>query len=69
MNQPLSEYLRNKEKQEQTFFSIKNGLQNYYPRATPIPKQEYENWYPIAAKVTLWNYENKGDNPDKTHVK
>ncbi len=69
MSQPIQEYLKNKAIQEQTFFSIKNGQQNYYPRVTPIPKNEYENWYPMEAKVSLWNNNPKGDNPDKTHVR
>jgi hypothetical protein len=68
MNQPIQEYLRNKHKLEQTFFNITNGVGNYYPRVTPIPKKEYEDWYPLGGKVTLWNFNEKGPNPDKKRV-
>lgn len=69
MSQPLQEYLNNKQKQVETFFKIINGEGHYIPRLNPIPKKEYEQWYPIEDKVTLWSFNQKGDNPDKTHVK
>lgn len=70
MNQPLSEYLSHKQKQETASFKIKNGDGIYFPDTpNPIPKKDYEKTCPIGAKVTLWNNLHKGDNPDKTHVK
>ncbi|HRP30424.1 MAG TPA: hypothetical protein PKV73_00965 [Agriterribacter sp.] len=64
MKQPLTDYLKNKQKQEQTRFVIKNGEGNYYPRQTPIPKKEFENWYPLGKEITLFNHVEKGINPN-----
>jgi len=65
MKQPLTDYLKNKNKQEQTRFVIVNGEGNYYPRQNPIPKKEFEqNWYPLGRNITLWDHIHKGENPD-----
>lgn len=64
MRQPLADYLKNKSKQEQTRFVIKNGEGNYYPRLKPIPKKEFENWYPLGKVITLFSHVEKGINPN-----
>jgi len=68
MNQPLNEYLRNKDKQEQTRFVIKNGVGEYVAPLYNIPKQSFENWFPLGDKVTLFSHYEKGSNPDKKRV-
>jgi hypothetical protein len=68
MNQPIQEYLRNKHKQEQTLFSIKNGEGIYYPKKTPMPQKEFESYFPLGGKVTLFSFVPKGENPDKKRV-
>lgn len=64
MKQPISDYLKNKTKQEQTRFLITNGKGHYYPRLNPIPMKEFENWYPLGTRITLWNHIEKGINPN-----
>lgn len=65
MKQPISDYLKNKAKQEQTRFVIKDGIGHYYPRLNPIPKKEYENnWYPLGKIITLFDHVEKGINPN-----
>lgn len=66
MSQPLTEYLKNKDIQEQTPLKIVNGIAVYEVLGVPIPKKEFEDWYPMSGKVALWNQIHKGDNPDKT---
>ncbi len=65
MSQPQSpsEYLHNKNKTEQTFFSyhpILGGF--YYPNGLPISKEDYEAMYPIASKVQAPSLRYKGEN-------
>lgn len=73
MSQPLSEYLRNKE--------IRNRLRFIYNAITGesgyelqpgvlLSKETVFEMYPVSeGKVILWNFNQKGDNPDRTHVK
>lgn len=73
MNQPLSEYLRNKE--------IRNRLRFIYNAITGesgyelqpgvlLSKETVFEMYPVSeGKVILWNFNSKGENPDRTHVK
>lgn len=68
MNQPLSEYLKNKNKQESTMFSIKNGEGLYYPKQTPMPQKEFESYFPLGDKVKLFSHYPKGENPDRKRV-
>lgn len=68
MNQPIAEYLRNKYKQEQTRFVIKNGVGQYAPKMYTIPKKEFETWFPLGDKVVIFDHYPKGENPDRTRV-
>ncbi len=73
MNQPLSEYLRNKE--------IRNNLRYICNAITGdegyelqpgilVSKETVFAMYPISdGKLILWNFNQKGDNPDGTHVR
>lgn len=68
MNQPLTEYLKNKEKLDNTFFQIVNGEGIYYPKGNPMPQKEFESHFPLRDKVKLFHFYPKGDNPDKKRV-
>lgn len=73
MNQPLSEYLRNKEIRNSLRFihNAITGESGYelQPGVLLSPDAIYE-MYPMAeGKLQLWNSNHKGENPDGTHVR
>jgi len=70
--QPLSEYLRNKEKRN-SFRFIYNAITGYegyeMEPGVLVSKATVFEMYPVSdGKVILWNYNPKGDNPDRTHI-
>ena len=68
MTQPIQEYLRNKEKLDSTFFTIRNGEGIYYPKQTPMPQKEFESHFPLGTKIKLFDFYPKGENPDRKRV-
>ncbi len=55
MTQTPSEYIKNKYKREQTFFTINSrGEGFYYPKPLiPIAMAEFEKHFPLATKVSM----------------
>jgi len=71
MNQPLNEYLRNKEARRNTPWryigETKQG--GYLIEDGVLASDDHLNkLYPLGEKVTLWDFNPKGDNPDKKRV-
>jgi len=71
MTQPLKEYLKNKEARtnlawhfngntEQSGYILSNGVL--------MSEDTIHEMYPLGSKITLWNYNQKGDNPDRTRI-
>jgi len=71
MNQPLREYLKNKEAREQMPYTYLGWLGTgfYSDKDNVLSDEECKNKYPLAETVTLWNYQNKGRNPDGTYIR
>ncbi len=72
MSQPLSEYLRNKDIRINLPFRYNGGTneKGYILAGVCIASEEHiKTMYPLSDKVKLWNANEKGDNPDKTHVR
>jgi len=71
MNQPLSEYLKNKEIRNNLPYRYLGyaGMGFYFMNGEALSQEDIERLLPIKAKVTLWNAQNKGPNPDKTHIR
>ncbi len=71
MNQPIQEYLKNKAARINLPFRY-NGTSNekgYILAGVCLASEEHVNkMYPLGAKVTLWDFNDKGPNPDKTHI-
>ena len=71
MNQPIQEYLRNKEAIKNTpwRYSGKTQQSGYLLGNGVLASEEHikEN-YPLGEKVTLWDFKPKGENPDRTRV-
>lgn len=71
MNQPISEYLRNKEARTNATFHYNGvtGEKGYLLTADVIMREEaLHEMFPLGEKITLWNFYEKGENPDGTHV-
>jgi hypothetical protein len=71
MNQPLHEYLHNKEAREnKTFhFNGATGQKGYLVEPGILASDEHLNkLYPLGSKVTLWDFIEKGENPDKKRL-
>ncbi len=72
MNQPLSEYIKNKTIRMNLAWRY-NGATNekgYILAGVCLASEEHiKQMYPVGAKVTLWNDNYKGDNPDGRHIK
>lgn len=69
MNQPLSEYLRNKDIRNNSHYRISPEGVGYVLEDNKVLKESvvFER-YPLGSKITLWNYNPKGQNPDGTRV-
>jgi hypothetical protein len=70
MNQPLNEYLRNKEARYQMSYTYLGWLQTgfYSDKENVLSPEELAKQYPLGEKVTLWDFNEKGPNPDKKRV-
>lgn len=71
MNQPIAEYLRNKEVRANMPFRFNGatGEKGYLLTADILMREEsLHEMYPLGDKITLWNFNDKGDNPDKKRV-
>lgn len=71
MNQPLNEYLKNKEIRHNMpyHFNGATGNKGYMLTTETIMSDESINeMFPLGEKVTLWDFNNKGENPDKKRV-
>lgn len=67
MNQPLSEYLKNKEIRNNMRYTCNPQRQGYVIlEHCIISDEEVNEMLPLREKVLLWNHNNKGQNPDKT---
>lgn len=68
--QPLAEYLKNKSIRANLRYLRTPKERGYVLANGVIVSEEMINeMYPITqGKVTLWNYNQKGQNPDKTWV-
>ncbi len=71
MNQPLSEYLKNKTIRTNLPWRY-NGVTNdkgYVLAGVCLASEDHvKQMYPIGDKVVLWNFNHKGPNPDKTRI-
>ena len=71
MTQPLKEYLKNKEIRQNLPFHYNGSTdQRGYLLAEGIliSEENVHEMYPLGSKITLWNWDNKGDNPDSTSL-
>ena len=71
MNQPIQDYLRNKEARRNMPFHFNGatGQKGYLVESGILASEEHLNeLYPLGEKVTLWNHNDKGSNPDKKRV-
>jgi hypothetical protein len=70
MNQPIQEYLRNKEAREQMPYTYLGwmGTGFYSDKDNVLSHEDLAKTYPLGEKVTLWNHNDKGSNPDKKRV-
>jgi len=71
MTQPLKEYLKNKEiRQNLPFHYNGNTDQKGYwlSEGVLMSESNIHEMYPLGSKITLWNYNQKGDNPDRTRI-
>lgn len=70
MNQPLTDYLRNKEiiKNLRYIFSPV-GFSGYELEPGVLVSEDIiKEMYPLGSKIMLWNSIHKGENPDGTRV-
>ena len=71
MTQTLAEYLINKEIRQNTTYHYNGvtGHKGYLVEPGILVSDEHLNkLYPLGSKVTLWNFNEKGDNPDRKRV-
>jgi hypothetical protein len=70
MNQPIQEYLRNKEAREQMPYTYLGwmGTGFYSDKENVLSHEDLTRTYPLGDKVTLWDFNNKGENPDRKRV-
>lgn len=70
MNQPLNEYLKNKEIRDNMPFTYLGwmGTGFYSDKDNVLSHEDLTKAYPLGEKVTLWNYNPKGENPDRKRV-
>lgn len=68
--QPLSEYLRNKSIRANLRYLCNLNERGYVLTSGVIISEETVNeMYPITQdKIILWNFNAKGENPDKTRI-
>lgn len=62
--QTPSQYVENKNKQEQTLFRIKNGVGNYICKDVQIPMNEFHTLFPLKRQVKSIDIRYKGENSD-----
>lgn len=60
----VTRYVANKLKQQNTFFSIKNGYGFYMIKSVMIPKQEFEDCFPCRVTELDKPGFPKGQSPD-----
>ena len=71
MNQPLKEYLRNKEARRNMPWRYigETGQKGYLVETNILASDDYMNeLYPLGSKVILWNFNDKGENPDRKRI-
>lgn len=70
MTQPIQEYLRNKEAREQMPYTYLGwmGTGFYSDKENVLSHEDLTRAYPLGEKVTLWDFNNKGENPDRKRV-
>jgi len=70
ITQNIKQYLKNKEARDQMSYTYLGwmGTGFYSDKDNVLSDEEFKNMYPLGVKITMWDYYEKGENPDKTRI-